>query len=289
MTWRKGQARGGAIGHAPGMRLDRLCLLGALFGVMAGSACGPQKGETTETGGSTGASSGSSSGEVTTGATGGSGGTTGGSGGTSDGSAGSSGGTSGSSATTGSETTGGGSTGGSETTGGGADACAVDGDCKLHSDCCACEGVPVGENPTDCAMECKQAKCSEYGVEKAMCRFGVCQTARLSCDGNKVLCDALPPPCPPGEVAETSPACWTGKCVPAALCDVVPECALCPDGTVCVQDVAFGPQGWPRCEPIPAACGGVATCDCVGSLVCVGEFSACNKQGEVIDCECPNC
>lgn len=117
----------------------------------------------------------------------------------------------------------------------------------------------------------------------------MCTTPRLSCDETKVACDAAPPPCPPSHLAETTPACWTGKCVPAELCDAVPECGLCPPGTMCVQDVGRGPTGWPRCEPIPAACGGEVTCECVGDLVCTGLFTFCAVQGALVECQCPNC
>lgn len=170
-----------------------------------------------------------------------------------------------------------------------ADGCAADADCKLHDDCCTCAGVPADEPVMNCPQECKQSKCSEYGVDQAVCRLGVCTTERLSCDANKVLCDALPPMCPDGMLPETSPACWTGKCVPAALCDVVPDCALCPEGTMCVDKIAFGPQGWPTCEPIPPACAGEVTCACVEDLVCVDGFPACSVMGTHVLCECPNC
>ncbi len=287
------------------MRLHQLHLLGVCFG-LALTACPPGKGETSATDASTSASGGGSSGEATAAATesatGGAtsaGETTGGGGSETSGAASSG------PATSGSETTGGGSetatsgvgttttgpqTTGPDTTGGGEPGeCAGPADCKLHSDCCSCEGVPLEDMTPACLMECKQAKCSEYGVDAVECRFGVCRTERLSCDANKVACDALPPPCPDGFLAETTPVCWTGKCVPAALCDVVPDCALCPDGTVCVQDVAFGPQGWPRCEPVPAACNGKASCACMGDLVCTGEFTFCSMGDQGLSCECPNC
>lgn len=192
-----------------------------------------------------------------------------------------------STATTGDATTAGtsASTGGPTPT----QVCVTDADCKLHDDCCTCAGVPVDEQVNLCEQECKQSKCSELGIDAAVCRLGVCTTERLSCDATQVLCDALPPPCPPGTLAETSPACWTGKCVPAEYCDAVPECSLCPEGTLCVTNIAFGPQGWSWCEPIPPDCDGNVTCDCVGDLVCLDEFSACFAKDGDITCECPNC
>jgi hypothetical protein len=167
--------------------------------------------------------------------------------------------------------------------------CLEDSDCKLHDDCCTCQGVPLGEDVVFCDEECKQSKCSELGVTAAACRHGVCETARLSCDQVKVVCDQNPPPCPEGQLPTTTPACWTGQCVPAELCDVVPDCGACPPGKLCVQQVGFGVQAT-TCEPIPPGCGGVVDCACAGELVCTDEFKACFDQpGDVISCECLNC
>lgn len=177
---------------------------------------------------------------------------------------------------------------GDATTGGQGLVCAGDVDCTLHSDCCTCEGVHVFEDHAVCDEECKESLCPLAGIDAAICRFGVCITERLSCDATQVTCKAQPPDCPPGQVAETSGDCWTFKCVPAIHCDVVPDCALCPGDWMCVQNVALGPQGWPRCEPVPAECDGV-DCDCVGEKVCVQPFSFCAAQGNQVDCECINC
>lgn len=182
-----------------------------------------------------------------------------------------------------------GATDGETTSGGLPVGCAVDADCMLHSDCCTCEGVPIGEDVAACEMECKQARCSEFGVDQAVCRFGVCTTERLSCDTSMLGCDAVPPVCPPGNFAETSSGCWTGKCVPAVLCDVVPKCALCPEGTLCVKKSPVGLNVWPSCEPIPVACGGEVTCNCIGDLVCTGAYTACSVQDSVVSCKCADC
>lgn len=178
---------------------------------------------------------------------------------------------------------------GEGTTGGQGLVCAGDVDCALHSDCCSCEGVHVFEDHAVCDEACKESLCPLAGIDEAICRFGVCITERLSCDATKVTCKALQPDCPPGQLAETNGDCWTGKCVPAIHCDAVPECALCPDDWMCVQNVGLGPQGWARCEPVPADCGGQVDCDCVGDKVCVQPFSFCVAQGNEVDCECINC
>lgn len=191
---------------------------------------------------------------------------------------------------TGAGTTGAGTTGaGDTTTGAPGMVCAADVDCALHSDCCTCEGVHVFEDHPVCDEDCDAPLCEPIGVDAAICRFGVCITERLSCDATKVTCKAAQPDCPQGHVPETTPDCWTGKCIPAEHCDRVPDCALCPGDWMCVQDVAFGPQGWPRCEPVPAACGGAVDCDCVGPEVCVEPFTFCAAQGDHVDCECVNC
>ena len=167
--------------------------------------------------------------------------------------------------------------------------CSKDADCKLQEDCCVCNGIPLDLNPVACDMECKQSKCSELGVDQAVCRLGVCETERLSCDQVKVACDALPPACPEGQLPTTTPACWTGKCVPAEFCDVVPDCTFCPDNKLCVVNIAFGPSQ-ATCEPIPAGCSDDPDCACAGDLVCLEPFGFCAEQdGPVIHCECINC
>lgn len=167
--------------------------------------------------------------------------------------------------------------------------CDVDADCKLHSDCCACEGVPVDEEVANCEKECKQPLCSEFGVEAAVCRLGVCETERLSCDQSKVVCDAPTPDCPDGTLPETTPECWTGKCVPSALCDVVPGCEFCGPEQFCVTKLGEGV--FPTvCEPLPGACGGTSSCNCVAELVCIEPFGQCFQQDTLeVSCECPNC
>jgi len=168
--------------------------------------------------------------------------------------------------------------------------CESDADCKLADDCCDCDGVPAGADVAVCDAECEQSKCSELGITKAVCRFGGCQTERLSCDAGKVACDSLPPPCPPGTVAETTPACWSGKCVPTKNCDVLETCDQCPDGRVCVQNVAFGPEPGVVCEPLAPNCDPEKPCACIGDQVCLDPFTACiNQSGGDITCECPNC
>lgn len=168
--------------------------------------------------------------------------------------------------------------------------CDSDADCKLADDCCDCSGVPVDADVAVCDLECEQSKCSELGIPKAVCHLGVCTTPRLSCDASKVACDSLPPPCEPGTVAETTPACWSGRCIPAKYCDVLESCELCPEGLVCVQNIGLAPEPGVVCEPLPANCDPAKPCACIGDQVCQDPFGFCTDQpGGDIGCECPNC
>ena len=179
---------------------------------------------------------------------------------------------------------------GQSTDTGAAGLCDEDADCKLADDCCDCDGVPVELDVPICDLECDQSKCSELGIIEAVCRFGVCTTPRLSCDASKVACESLPPPCPPGTLAETTPLCWSGRCVPAKHCDVVDSCDQCPDGRVCVQNVGFGPEPGAVCEILPPGCDPATPCTCLGDQVCKDPFGACfNQPGGDITCECINC
>jgi hypothetical protein len=182
-----------------------------------------------------------------------------------------------------------GTTSTTDDTGSAVSECNSDADCKLQDDCCVCAGIPDDQNPVSCDLACDQSKCSELGIAKAVCRLGICETERLSCDQTKVVCDSLPPVCPEGQLPTTSPGCWTGKCVPAEFCDVVPDCGACPDGHLCVQNIDLAPNQ-PTCEPIPPGCGPDPDCACAGDLVCNDPFTLCVEQaGPVIHCECINC
>ena len=167
--------------------------------------------------------------------------------------------------------------------------CETDKDCKLQEDCCTCTGVPIDEDPVPCGLDCKQSKCSELGIDAAVCRLGVCETERLQCDQTKVACDSLPPNCPEGQLPTITPACWTGECVPAEYCDVIPDCSFCPQGRLCVKNLDLGPTQ-PTCEPIPPGCSDDPDCACAGDLVCKDPYNFCSEQqGPVIHCECPVC
>ena len=166
--------------------------------------------------------------------------------------------------------------------------CQSSADCKLFEDCCECKGVPVGDDPPICKLECDQAICDGLGVEEAVCRLGQCITERLDCDASQVICLVAPPACGPGTVPGVNGDCWSGECVPGEICNVVPSCDYCPAMWMCVSKIAFGPQSI-TCEPIPADCPGEPDCECAGA-VCTDGFTFCSDPGDnAIDCECINC
>lgn len=164
--------------------------------------------------------------------------------------------------------------------------CNVDADCKLHDDCCTCEGVPVGADPASCDLECKQSHCSMLGIQKAVCRLGVCITERLLCDERKVLCEIDPPECPPGELPLIDPPCWSDKCVPAEFCDMVPGCDWCAADRVCVQHIGRAPEPNVACEPRPPGCG-ESLCDCVGDEICTDIYECSDAGPDKVECICP--
>ena len=193
-------------------------------------------------------------------------------------------GTTGTTGATGSTSDAGTSTGGPP-----ADGCVSDDDCALHNDCCDCYGLPKGQVDPSCPADCEQPTCDALQIDQAVCRFGVCITEKLDCDASKVVCKALPPDCPEGELPGVNNDCWSGTCVPIVNCSAVPTCDLCPGGTMCVQKISKQ-QTWPACEPIPAECGGEIDCECAGAAVCTGAFNICNDlEGNQLSCGCPAC
>jgi hypothetical protein len=227
-------------------------------------------------GSSTGGSAGSSTGGSATGGT------------ASGGSAGSSTGGSAGSSTGGSA---GSSTGGSAGATSASAECTADADCKVFEDCCTCAGVPTGENPAICKMACTDQKCKQLGVSstEVACIAGRCVKG-FDCDTSKVTCKMATPICNAGETPQVSGTCYTGDCVPADECHSVPDCAKCAATDACVSYVAqLGPQR--HCVSIPAACGGNASCSCLGPTTCISPFNACSDLSGIkgVTCGCPVC
>jgi len=165
-------------------------------------------------------------------------------------------------------------------------------ECVLVDDCCNCTAIHQSEEPPPCDIDaCLQSTCSAMGVTMpaAVCDAGSCAVVPQSCDDSLVTCESLPPKCPPNSVpgVDANTMCWTGFCVPVELCEVVPACDFCEEGEACVEYLAQLPQI--MCVPIPEACGGVPTCDCMGAVACQDPFTVCTDGPEGIQCLCPAC
>jgi hypothetical protein len=158
-------------------------------------------------------------------------------------------------------------------------------------DCCNCAAIHTADEAPICDVPaCDQSTCSAQGVDMpaAVCRFGVCELAPIACNPVIVTCDSLPPACPDGQIASVADnGCW-GPCVPAEVCDVVPDCSVCADDETCVRrDTQLGAEY--LCEPIAAACAGVPACDCMDPCT---EPYICADGGDLgmeLTCSCPNC
>ena len=200
--------------------------------------------------------------------------------------------TSGTTATSDSATSTTGDTTGDTTTGGVVDLCAPapqgdpcesDADCAIAGDCCSCVAYnPSMSSPGNCGGNCKQDRCSEWGLESAACEAGVCVVKGKSCDQDEVLCDAPQPDCPKGSLPQVDGACFTGKCLPVAACDWVPGCDHC-EGMIC--NITEGPDcTHHRCiAPIPE-CEQLPYCDCLGEIFCNPPHESCAEEQGVLVC-----
>lgn len=190
---------------------------------------------------------------------------------------------------------GGDSSGGSSTTGGTTEPeCVMDEDCMLVDDCCSCTAIPVGDEAPECDIEaCLVSTCTSLGLgmPAVQCNFGTCEVEEVSCDPTTVVCKDEVPTCPKGQAPRVVEGCWDETCVPVEYCDVVPGCESCGDDEACIESVAF--QSTLTCVPVPAACDGVPSCDCLGEA-CEDGFDLCADAGEPesgadLSCSCPAC
>ncbi len=181
-------------------------------------------------------------------------------------------------------------TGSDSSTGGPPATCEDASDCMLVEDCCNCTTISVGAEPPPCEqVECDQTACDAIGVvPELQCELGSCEFVPVPCNPS-VACDSLPPKCPAGTLPSVNEqeSCWTGLCVPAEICDVVPSCSDCPDDQVCIAYVSQLPVT--ECSPIPQACDGQPSCACMGAEVCLAPFDICNDIDEGLSCGCPVC
>lgn len=157
--------------------------------------------------------------------------------------------------------------------------CVTDEDCQLIDNCCDCAGAPLGEEPPPCRNPCAATRCDDdFGIEVgAACRNGVCALAAGSCAGSPA-CGEPPPDCNAGTIPAGSGDCW-GECQAPNTCggsncdgDDPNSCGV---GWVCVESQSQGAF----CEPVPLACGGVPTCDCVYAETAGMCLGACSDDG----------
>ncbi len=197
--------------------------------------------------------------------------------------------TGGSSSDTGVDATGTGDTS-SGTTGEPPTSCVDAGDCVLWEDCCSCVALLDGVAPPACDVDaCDQTACAALGFDPAVqCELESCEFVPVPCNPADIMCDDDPPACDPDTFPGVDPnmGCWTGTCVPVEACDVVPSCADCPADEACVEFISQLPQV--ECVPLPADCGGQASCGCLGEL-CVDPFDLCGEQDGALTCACIEC
>jgi len=169
--------------------------------------------------------------------------------------------------------------------------CEGAGDCVVFDSCCDCLALAVDEEPPACEIEeCAMSACAALGlVPQVQCELDSCEFVPVSCSPFDVQCDEDAPPCADGTLASVDPltGCWTGACVPAQHCDIVPSCEYCPADEVCVRRVLQNPAY--RCSPIAAVCDGAATCECMGDAACLAPFDVCSEDADGLACGCPQC
>jgi hypothetical protein len=171
--------------------------------------------------------------------------------------------------------------------------CTKDSECTLHSDCCSCQALAPGEPPPPaCAQVCVQDKCSEQQLPAGAvaCIAGRC-VAGFDCDANKVTCKVQAPVCPAGQIPAVKGTCYAGGCVPTTECTSVTSCADCITATTACAGYQTKAGNQAHCVTIPAACGGNASCACMGPTVCVGPFTICTDFSGLkgVSCGCPTC
>lgn len=170
-----------------------------------------------------------------------------------------------------------GSTGASSSSTGGTTEpeCVMDEDCMLVDDCCTCAAIAVGDDAPKCdIMSCLVSTCTSLGLDMpaVQCNFGTCEVEEVSCDPFLVTCDEKPPACPEGQAPRVVDGCYAG-CIPVEFCDVVPGCESCGEDEACIE--SGGEKSVLSCVPIPVACDGLVSCDCLGA-VCEDLFPECD-------------
>lgn len=118
------------------------------------------------------------------------------------------------------------------------DHCAPGWECVVPDSCAGeppCSGAP-GE---DCSTSCA----------------GTCVPAAGSCNG-EVLCDSVPPACPPDRVPGVANGCWTGECILLSDCEPPTlDCRAIPSQEECLaQDACMPVYGGLNCSCDDSGC-----------------------------------
>jgi hypothetical protein len=171
--------------------------------------------------------------------------------------------------------------------------CELPDECMLINDCCQCTAAHIDDEIPECAMKCIQPMCDALGIADigVVCEDGECRLEAYDCSGI-VACDSLPPDCAEGTLPEVGNGggggCWTGLCIPVEACDPVPGCEFCDAEDACVETTTQQGTTY-SCRPLPEACDGVATCECMPPDTCVAPFDTCADADGLVQCSCPAC
>lgn len=145
-------------------------------------------------------------------------------------------------------------------------ACQNNGECSLHTDCCACLPLGAGEVAPKCdSPPCYVDDCGGKKIDTVFCASGQCRFG-VSCNPQAVTCNGLPPACDPGmsPAVDVVTQCWTGYCIKTGFCYDVGSCDNCFGLTgLCVR---AGTNK--RCVDMPDECKSNPTCSCLQKYVC---------------------
>lgn len=145
------------------------------------------------------------------------------------------------------------------------------------------EGTGTGSDDSGTTSAQETSTTGTGGLETST---GTTGGVGVHCNPTDVLCDSLPPQCPPGDVPEVVGGCW-GQCVPILECETEPNCDGC-QGGICVEYQAFTTDY--RCVAPTLMCAALE-CNCLAPYVCVDPFDGCfpSAGDAAVTCECQTC